>query len=232
MSYIKAGMFAAVGALSILAGQANAISLQTIIDNGGSYSVGDLTFTNFHYSSASVLTASNIDVQFIEGEGVMFTAGWNTLTTPAGIMDTQIGYTVTAEPGKVINSLGLTMGYPASINGGTAKVSETVWEGLPEAGEEPIAGLSTISDANGPLSDNLADYIAFDPGYTQLSVEKNIAVLADKTVGGFASVTFVENWVGTGTDTGTPPPVIPEPASLVLLPLALAGLSLRKKLAR
>jgi len=190
--------------------------------------VGNVTYSGFsHYSTT--ITASDIDVNFIPGEGVRFSAGWNTVYPASGIMDSVIVYTVTANDGYLVNSVGLTMGYPATLNDGVAKVSEGIWEGTDLTADQ-IGGLQVISDGSGPLADDLSDSVTFTPGYTQLTVEKNIMVSVSSTPGSFAAVTFVENWIGTG-GSGQPP-VIPEPASLVLLPLALAGLALRKKLAR
>jgi hypothetical protein len=169
-------------------------------------------------------------VKFVSNEGIRFAAGWNTAYS-GGVMDSLIGYTATAATDKVINSVGLTMGYPAVTNGGVASVSESIWAGSTNAGS-PIKGLYVVSDGSGPIADKLYDSTTFDPGLTQVTVLKDISVTTNGQAGSFASVTFVENWIGTGPGGGNPPPVIPEPASLVLLPLALAGLSLRKKLAR
>jgi len=98
-----------------------------------------------------------------------------------------------------------------------AHVSETI---LPD-GKTPLnEGLSVFSTANSTDSLSLGD------GLNSFYVQKDIAA---NSGGGSATISFVRN---TFDDGSGQPPVIPEPATLALIPLALTGLALRKKLGR
>ena len=226
MSY-KSYAIGAAGALMLLAaGQAAQAQTLASLLGGGTVSSGGVIFSNFTYGGT--LPASNLTVTPTATGGLQFTANWNTLTP--GSDQSVIMYDVTVNPavGGTLISGGLSFAGHVIINNASASVGETLTDLAPGTGG-PYS-MSVYYDGPGGLPDNLSASIAFAPPVTSLHVVKSIDLQVGPQ-GGFAALNFVDNTFVQQGGTGQPPPV-PEPMSLALLPLALVGLGLRKKLAR
>lgn len=219
---------AVVGAAGLLAAAspAQALSLQEIIDNGTPIVAGDKIFSNFTYLSTT-LPANQIAVNFVDSSAVQFGANWNS-AYGGGTMSSVIGYTVSVSPGadNVITGAGLDFAGHVIIGDARATVGETIYD---DANGKNY-GLQVYFDGEGGLADNLSDSTSVDPGVTSLRVIKSIDVSANGQA--FGALNFVANTFTQTPGGGETPPVIPEPASLALLPLAIVGLALRKRLAR
>ncbi|HUO08664.1 MAG TPA: PEP-CTERM sorting domain-containing protein [Phycisphaerae bacterium] len=222
MSYVKCTL-GVVGALGLLAAtqQAQAVTLQDLITAGGQVVHGNEIYSGF--VDGGSLPASDVTVNFTDS-GVQFSANWNSLTP--GANSSVISYTVTAAPGLAINGADLFFGGQVIINNATASVGET----LTDTVNNKDYSMQVFYAGKNGSNNNLRDSVVIDPTVTSLRVVKSIDVAAD-SANSFASLNFVENTYSNTPGTGAQPGV-PEPMSLALLPLALAGLGLRKKLAR
>jgi hypothetical protein len=208
---------AAVGAALALAAPAKAVSLTSLLGTGNMIVVGNTVYSNFTYggttpASSVVVTESSTGLAFTTNTG-----GWN---TPTG--SSIISYNVTVT-GSTITSVGL--GFTATASGGAAAfVGETVTDTI----NKKDYSLQVFTDGSGPRPDSSTASVTLAPASTSLHVIKSIDVAAAGT--GTASITLVDNTFTT--NGGGQEPGIPEPMSLALLPLGIAGLALRKKLAR
>jgi hypothetical protein len=221
MSHAKLAL-AALGTLAFVASQsASAVTLQQLIDNGTPMTSNNLVYSNF--SSTGTLPASKITVNFTNA-GVQFTANWNTLTP--GNANAVIGYNVAVgAAGGTITGSGLFFAGQVVLNGGTTNVNESLTDTATQNGY----GMNVSYDGPGGQTDNLTDSVSFNPEVTSLDIVKTIDLSGPP--GSFAALNFVENTFTANPNGGVNPPV-PEPMSLALLPLALVGLGLRKKMAR
>ena len=207
---------AAVGAALLAAAPAKAVSLDSLLGTGNMIVSGNTVYSNFSYggttpSSSVVVTQTATGLSFATNTG-----GW---VTPSG--SSIIAYDVTVT-GALVETVGL--GFSATVTG---NASAFVGETITDKTNNKDYSLHVFTDGAGPLPDTTSASVTLTPASSTLHVIKSIDVASN---GGSATITLVDN--NFSESGGGGPPGIPEPMSLALLPLGIAGLALRKRFVR
>jgi len=202
------------------ANQAHAASilLSDLIASGGTFTEDSLTFKIDTYTSATS-PANSVFVTFpVPGStetGFTLTGAFG--APIAGTADANLVYTVTAAPGSFINDATLS-GNPAAVGTGVASVTETLHQGASPTGPlipttPPLFISSTTPPGPGPIHATFAQQ-------TQITVVKDIEAQGGSGGASLSSVTQTFS-------------VVPEPGSMGLLGIGMAGyLTLRRLMRR
>ncbi len=206
----------AVGAAMFFGATAKAVTLDQLTGSnfGAQIVSGNLVYSNFEYGGTTPSSAVTVNQT---ATGLEFSSsGWN---SPNGSSVISYDIAVTGSAVQAVN-----LGFTATATGSAvASVGETVTDKNTGKGYD----LQVTASGNNSASNSSSDSVSLNPTTNSLHVVKSIDVAQSGT--GTATITLVDN--GYVQTNGNPPPV-PEPMTLALLPLAIAGLGLRKKLAR
>jgi hypothetical protein len=176
-----------------------------------------LTFSNFTYSATATGTASAYPatsvavLPYVSGNetGISFNAGW--AASKGGTLDLAISYTVSAPTGRTISDAFLSI---AGAVGGN---------GYGSVGETLLSGTNTIGSLTATIPGPRSDLLMFPNGYHSItiSVSKDVYLSGGNCTGSFADISIVNQ--AFSTSAVCDPPSVPEPTSMALLGIGMAG---------
>jgi len=169
-----------------------------------------LTFSNFSYTSTATGTASPYPATSVgvgaftsvPGEtGIAFAAGWTALT--GGTLDIKLHFVVTAPAGELLNDAYLLLG-GSTVGSGTTTVGETI---------SNTANGAFLAFLQGSIPSTPVATASF-AGVQSITIDKDIFMSGGATTGSSGSISIVEQGFSS---------TIPEPTSLALLGIGMAG---------
>jgi len=195
------GLSSLAEASAVPAAACSMTTLSTYLTSGFSCTIGNLTFSDFTYSSAAfggatAVPADGITVTPLSGPeaGFQFEAPWS--VSQAQGEDSAIGYTVTGS----ISDLVLSMAGFGVTNGGNVSIGET--------SDTPPLSLLVFDNLSGTQTTDTITGLSL----TSLTLVKDIALVGNN---GVATLSIVDNKFST----------TPEPASILLFGAGLVGMA-------
>lgn len=220
---------AIVAVLALVTHSAVGATIQEIIDDGGSITVGNLTFSDFCVQGTSAggntPMAQFIDIDFEEspdGMGMVlnFHGGWSADGFPTALVTSNISYKVTVADGYAVTGSELALISSTILGDAFLMMNEGLYDGDPTDPDSILFAEHLLQEGLG--DDVTGDSAEFAP-ITEFYVNTGLylRVMED---GSIAQVTEFGQTFMLCT--------VPEPATIVLVGLGGLGLLLKRQMRR